>query len=65
MTIHAVDDEGERFGPVELSLDGLQSRHVNSDDLENGNAEQGLSGGIGDGSGNWRLELETDLDIQA
>ena len=63
--IHAIDDEGERFGPVELSLDGLQSSHFNSGDLENGNTEKGLSGGVGDGSGNWRLELDTDLDIEA
>ena len=65
VTIHAIDDEGERFGPVELSLDALQSSHFNSGDLEKGNSEKGLSAGVGDGSGNWRLELETDLDIQA
>ena len=63
--IHAIDDEGERFGPVELSLEGLQSSHFNSGDLENGNPDKGLSGAVGDGSGNWRLELDTDLDIQA
>ena len=63
--IHAIDDEGERFGPVELSLEGLQSSHFNSGDLENGNPDKGLSGGVGDGSGNWRLELGTDLDIEA
>ena len=63
--IHAIDDEGERFGPVELSLDALQSGHFNSGDLENGNSEKGLSGGVGDGSGNWRLELDTDLNITA
>ena len=43
--IHAIDDEGERFGPVELSLDALQSSHFNSGDLENGNPDKGLSGG--------------------
>ena len=63
--IHAIDDGGERFGPVELSLDALQSSHFNSGDLENGNPDKGLSGRVGDGSGNWRLELDTDLDIQA
>ena len=62
--IHAIDDEGWRRGPVELSLDPKQTRHFNSGDLENGNPGKGLSGGVGDGTGNWRLELETELDIE-
>ena len=63
--IHAVDDEGVRFGPIDLSLDAKQTRHFNSGDLENGNPDKELSDGVGDGTGNWRLELETDLDIEA
>ena len=62
--IHAVDDEGVRSDPVELSLDAKQTRHFNSGDLEDGNPDKGMSGGVGDGTGNWRLELETDLDIE-
>ena len=62
--IHAIDDEGRRFGPVDLSLDAKQTRHFNSNDLEDGNLSKGLSGGIGDGTGNWRVELETELDIE-
>ena len=63
--IHAIDDDGERFGPVTLSLDALQSRHFRAIDLEGGNPLKGLSGGIGDGAGHWRLELDTELDIEA
>ena len=63
--IHAIDDAGERFGPVSLSLDAQQTRHFTSQDLETGNAARGLSGEVGDGSGNWRLELSTALDIEA
>ena len=63
--IHAIDDDGERFGPATLSLDALQSRHFRAIDLEGGNPEKGLSGGIGDGAGHWRLELDTELDIEA
>ena len=63
--IHAIDDEGVRSVPVELSLEPKQTRHFNSGDLEDGNPDKGLSGGVGDGTGNWRLELETDLDIEA
>ena len=62
--IHAIDDTGLRFAPVALSLDAKQTRHFNSGDLEYGNPSKGLSGGVGDGTGNWRLELETELDIE-
>ena len=62
--IHAIDDEGRRYGPVDLSLDAKQTRHFNSGDLEDGNPSKGLSGGVGDGTGNWRLELATELDIE-
>ena len=62
--IHAVDDTGQRRGPVTLRLDARQVRHFNSDDLERGSASKGLLGGVGDGTGMWRLELETELDIE-
>ena len=38
--------------------------HLNSTDLEDGNSRKGLSGGVGDGEGDWRLELTTNLDIE-
>ena len=62
--IHAIDDAGQRFGPVSLTLDPLQTRHLNSQDLENGNPDKGLSAGVGPGVGNWRLELDTTLAIE-
>ena len=62
--IYAIDDSGERFGPVSLSLDAKQARQFNSQDLEEGDASRGLPEGVGDGRGNWRLELHTDLDIE-
>ena len=62
--IHAVDDSGERFGPADLSLGAMATAHLNSMDLEDGNADKGLSMGIGDGDGDWRLDLTTDLDIE-
>ena len=63
--IHAVDDTGEYRGPVELSLDAHQAAHFNSQDLESGNPSKGLSGGFGDGAGNWRLELTARFPIDA
>ena len=62
--ILATDDEGRRFDPIELSLGAKQTRHFNSIDLEDGNPSKGLSGGVGNGTGNWRLELESELDIE-
>ena len=63
--IHAVDDTGRRFGPVELALEAMRTRHFNSVELENGNAAKGLATGVGDGTGNWRLELSSELSIEA
>lgn len=63
--IHAVDDTGDYRGPVELSLDAHEVVHFNSQDLESGNRSKGLSAGVGDGSGNWRLELTTRVEIDA
>ena len=65
VTIRAIDDTGERFGPVSLRLDAQAAVHLTSADLENGNAEKGLSAGVGDGTGNWRLELSSGLAIEA
>ena len=60
--IHAIDDTGRRFGPVSLRLSAKQTRHFTSTHLERGGG--GLSRGVGNGSGNWRLELDTSLDIE-
>ena len=62
--IRAFDDFGQRFGPVTLDLGAKASVHFNSDDLESGNADKGLSGGVGDGRGDWHLNLATTLDIE-
>ena len=61
--VRAIDDGGNEFGPVPLSIGAGASRHFNSEDLESGNASKGLPDGVGDGQCSWRLELETELDI--
>ena len=63
VTIHAIDDAGQRFGPVTVAINAGATVHFNSDDLERGNPAKGLSGGIGDGVGDWRLEVRTALDV--
>ena len=63
--ITAIDDAGERFGPVSLAIDASEVAAFTSRHLEEGSAERGLSAGVGDGEGHWRLELDTDLEIAA
>ena len=62
--VQAIDDDGRAYGPATLSVAANGTRHFNSDDLERGNAGKGLSGGVGPGQGGWRLELDSDLDIE-
>ena len=62
--IDAFDDSGRSYGPVTLSIDAGATVHFNSDDLESGNADKGLSGGVGSGAGDWRLDLSSALDIE-
>ena len=62
--IEAVDDDGVVFGPVSLEIDANETVHFNSDDLENSDEAKGLPTGTGPGSGDWRLTLSSDLDIE-
>ena len=63
--IDAVDDAGERFGPLRLAIGAGEAAHFNSQDLETGNVAKGLSGGVGaPTAGLWRLELSSTLDIE-
>ena len=62
--IIATDDAGMSPDAVTLALDPDQTRAFNSEDLEAGNAGKGLSGGTGAGTGDWRLEFDSDLAIE-
>ncbi len=75
VSVRAIDDSGRVFlrndeSPVEITLAARQTLHFNSDDLEMGNPLKnphkvpGLEEGIGAGMGNWRLVLDTELDIE-
>ena len=64
MRIDAFDDEGETYGPLVMRIGAGEAAHFNSEDLENGNAEKGLSDGVGAGQGAWRLQLSSELDIE-
>ncbi len=63
--VEAVDEAGERFGPVSLPLAAGAAVQFDSADLENGNAEMGLAEGLGPPmAGSWRLHLWSPLDIE-
>ena len=64
VSVLAYDDNGSEYGPVTLSLDANETAHFNSDDIEDGNSAKGLSGGIGSGQGDWRLELTSESKLE-
>ncbi len=63
--IDVYDDAGRAFGPLTLSLEPGATAYFNSEDLEAGNPDKGLSGGVGLGTSQWRLELSSSLDFEA
>ena len=62
--IVAVDDAGQRTEAGELTLSARAAAEFNVQALELGDATLGLPG-TGPGEGGWRLELTTELDIEA
>ncbi|MDE0036371.1 MAG: hypothetical protein OXU77_02295 [Gammaproteobacteria bacterium] len=62
--LRLVDDAGNRAPPIVLPIEGGETLHVNSDDLENGNDDKGIAVGTGPGNGDWRLKVESDLDVE-
>ena len=64
VAVWGIDDNGQRSsGTLTLTLAANESRQFTSQDMEAGNAAKGLTGSLGDGAGNWRLVVLSDLDI--
>ena len=63
VSIEAVDETGERRGPVLLAIDAGQALHFDALDLEQGNPAKGMRG-VGEAVGDWRLVLRSALDIE-
>ena len=55
--IDAFDDDGMQYGPLTLEIGAGETVHFNSNDLEQGNTDKGLTGATGSGEGSWRLAL--------
>ena len=64
VAVTAIDDSGLAFGPVAIELGARQAIRFSSTDLERGNEALGIATGIGGGQGDWRLVLDTPLDIE-
>ena len=62
--IEATDTSGVRADPVRLALLAGTAIHVNSDDVENGNAAKRLDGATGLGRGDWRLSVASGLGVE-
>ena len=63
--ITAIDDAGQRFGPVSLAIGSQAAVHFDVDDLQYGNAAIGLPDGVGlPSEGDWRLVVTSPLDIR-
>ena len=62
--IHAYDETDWAYEPVTLAIGAKEAVHFSSADLEQGSPQTGLSGRVGIGEGDWRLELTSDLEIE-
>ena len=63
VTITAYDESEVDYEAVTLTIDAGKTKHFNANDLELGNQRKGLSGSTGAGTGDWRLVLTSDLDL--
>ena len=59
-----IDDAGWRPDSVSIRLAANAAVHLNSKDVESGNPSKGLAGGVGRGTGHWRLLFDSDLDLR-
>ena len=64
LLVVATDDAGSAFDAVVVPIGSDETVHFNSDDLETGSVSKGI-GGIGGGEGDWRIEIASDLAIEA
>ena len=66
VVVKAYDDSGLGERELRLEIGAGQARHFNSQDAEKGNPDkQWLAGTLARGTGDWRLTLASELDIEA
>ena len=54
--VHALDDAGQQFGPVEYTLEPLAARNISVADLE---------AALGTGVGHWRIDVRSPMPVDA
>ena len=64
VSITAHDDSKTVYDALTLAIGAGETVHFNSHDLETGNAAKGLTGGTGAGTGDWRLAMTSELEIE-
>ena len=64
VTVNAINDAGTRSGPATFTLGAYAAAQFDAADLASGNVLKGLSGGLGSATGDRRLEIDTDLEIE-
>ena len=64
VTVYAIDDSGTRSGPATFTLGARAAAEFTATELANGSTASGLTGSLGTGTGDWRLEIETELAIE-
>ena len=62
--IDAFDATDRAYEELRLALEAESSAEFDATDLEQGNAEKGLTGSTGPGEGDWWLELTSASDIE-
>lgn len=67
VSISGMDDDGQAApnGDVTFSLAPGAAKQMRAIDLEQGNADKGLNGALGDGSGRWQLTVAADQSVEA
>ena len=63
VSIHAIDDAGNRAGPATLTLGAAAAVELTATELRSGSAAKGLAAGLGSLAGNVRLRIESDAPI--
>ena len=64
VSVLAIDELGREYGPSTLNVPVGAAVQFNSADLEDGNSAKGIADGVGPGAGTWRLELDSEADIE-
>ncbi len=64
-TLRVTDDSGRSYGPLTLALGAHAAAQFDAADLERGNPGTGLTGSTGPGAGDWRIDIDSALEIEA